>query len=335
MLRLLARSSNTIIRTQKFQNSISSSVFKQLPRTIITQSVYIYKEPKHVPKRDQNPFFKNKNSLVTLKNSSVVNMTLADDKNKNDTLNAYSDNTYENIVKDDVVLQQYLRTIATTSAKALVTSGVAATAGVFICSAAPTLVLPIMLGSFVTTIAAAFTIGKGLDISINPVERSITETNTTARLAAANVIFVGVGLSMGPILTMALEIFPAAIPLAACLTAGTAAGMLHFANRKKEGSLSKFGPALYVGLWSLAGVNLGMLGYSLLFGHGQGIELLFGIENYVGIVLFSALTAYDYQQCINDYKKLHLDTLGTATNFHLNMINMFIRYLHILLKAKK
>lgn len=89
----------------------------------------------------------------------------------------------------------------------------------------------------------------------------------------------------------------------------------------KEGSLLKFGAPL-------AGLTFALLGLSIVgifFPH----PILFNLNLYGGLVLFTAFTAYDTHTVLEDYKQGNRDVLAHATNFFINFMAIFRRLLFI------
>ncbi len=232
-------------------------------------------------------------------------------------------------IYSDRLLRTYIENISWQTGKALGTTGLAATAGVAgITSGVPYAGLICTGGIFVALWSAFKFPEESPTVKIDEQRGTIEESNTTERINYANGIYIGTGLSMAHILTGALATVPSAIPLAGLLTAGTMGGMIHWAKRKSPGELSKWGPALHVGLWSLVCTNLGMLAYHFMVG-GISPEIIF-IENIAGVGLFSAITAYDFNRIITEFtEEKKIDTLGNATHFHLNFLNIFVRYLQM------
>ena len=239
------------------------------------------------------------------------------------------------VIYSDGVLQTYIKNISLQTGKALGTTGIAATAGMVGIAVAPQLAFPLCMGGMALGLYSAFKFPdkEGLTVKIDEARGTIEESNSRERVGYANGIYIGMGLSMSHILTGAIAIAPSAIPLAGLLTAGTVGGMIHWAKKKPSGSLSKWGPTLHVGLWSLVGTNLGMLAYHLFVG-GISPEIIF-VENIVGVGLFSAYTAYDFNRIITEFtEEKKIDTLGNATHFHLNILNIFVRYLQMFMRNR-
>jgi len=135
-------------------------------------------------------------------------------------------------------------------------------------------------------------------------------------------LLTSTGLSLAPILAKAAAIAPMAIPVAGALSVATMAGMCAYALKQPQGSMLKWGPALYVGLFGLIGT-----GVVNMFIHSSTLSL---VTAGVGILVFSGFTAYDTHVAIQDHAAGRPDHLLTAANFYMNFVNLFLDYLRLI-----
>ena len=129
------------------------------------------------------------------------------------------------------------------------------------------------------------------------------------------------GMSAGPMIAMSLQMDPLILPMALLGSCGIMGGATLASLFAKEGSLLKFGAPL-------AGLTFALLGLSIVgifFPH----PILFNLNLYGGLVLFTAFTAYDTHTVLEDYKQGNRDVLAHATNFFINFMAIFRRLLFI------
>ncbi len=283
----------------------------------------------------------NKNKSDVMNTTSILSetpvskpevQTVAETPMTNSNSNNSTEPTVADVINSDQMLQLYLKQIYTGVGKALLTTASIGTLGVLAISSSPDLMFPILISGAITGIGSAAYLDfskKVPTVTIDTKNMTITETNHQNRVIAANGVFIGTGLMSAPLLTIACLTTPAAIPMAGLLTAGATAGMIQYAMSKQDGALAKWGPALNVGIWSLIGANVGMM----IFGYS---DPMLWIENLAGIALFCGFTAYDFQRVVSEFKeKKMVDTLYNVTTFHLNIYNMFIRFLEIMMRLQK
>ena len=89
------------------------------------------------------------------------------------------------------------------------------------------------------------------------------------------------------------------------------------------------------GLVGLVGMGLVGLGSQLIFGPTMFSMALHSIDTYAGIVLFTAMSAYDTHKSIEMYENKDPDHLGCAINLYLDFINLLIRIMEVMAKIKK
>jgi FtsH-binding integral membrane protein len=142
------------------------------------------------------------------------------------------------------------------------------------------------------------------------------------------------GITLTPMTAMMMALDPTIIPMAAGLTLTTMAGASMYALNKQPHELTTWGAPLYGALTGFVGMGLVSLLTELIYPIGLG-QLWFGIEPYLGIGLFSALTAYDTRVAIKRYQAKDPDHIGTAVEIYLNAVNLLIRFMEIIARTKR
>ncbi len=92
---------------------------------------------------------------------------------------------------------------------------------------------------------------------------------------------------------------------------------------------------LGVGLASLIGAQLIGLGSSLIFGPNSFSLLLHNVDIYGGIALFTLMSIYDAHLARQMYLEGKPDHLACATSVYLDVMNLSIRIMEALAKAKQ
>jgi FtsH-binding integral membrane protein len=224
------------------------------------------------------------------------------------------------VVNSSVSLQSFLkRTMVTTSAGI----GGAAIAAAGFMQVPFVLMHPyIALGvGFATTLGSLIGLGMVRPTYVQEGE-IVKAVNSPGRQALFGAFLVGEGLALAPMLKMVALTAPMAIPVAGSLALGTMAGMVGYALKQPQGSLTKWGPALYVGV-------IGLIVSGLVNIFVQSSVLSF-VTSAVSVGIFAAFTAYDTQIAIDDHNRGQPDHLLTAANFFINFINLFLDYLRLI-----
>jgi FtsH-binding integral membrane protein len=130
---------------------------------------------------------------------------------------------------------------------------------------------------------------------------------------------------MGVTIAPSLFLFQQFIPHALIATAALTAGPIVVALKTPSEAFLPYGTALYSCLGGLVGVGF----LSLFF------PSLHSIDMYGGIILFTLYNAYDTHVMITDYKNGIRDAVSHATNYSLNIINLFIRLLEFFARMQQ
>ena len=187
------------------------------------------------------------------------------------------------------------------------------------------LALPLVLGGFAVSMGSILHLSYHLDKRVTYARNDNNELQPVfppGYMATLGAFFVAQGCSIGPLLCV---LSPQLALSAAVISSATMGGMYAFARWMPSGSLLPYGSALMVSLWGLLGVSIG----------GFWFPALHTIDAYGGVALFAALTAYDVQNAIQSVKGDQPNHWRHAIEFHLNFLNLFVRFVEILGKSKK
>jgi hypothetical protein len=180
----------------------------------------------------------------------------------------------------------------------------------------PDLAVPIMgfawFGAAGTSFYGAYKLG-----TVEPIYDSKgSMTNEDERKRYANMVHIGMGVTISP----SLIIFANVIPAATVLTTALVAGPIGASLMLPKGQLLGWGPGLMIGLFGLIGAGIG----------GIWFPILHNVSVYGGVGLFSLIAMHDTHKMIDDFENGKEDHIGHATDFSLTFINIFVRLLEIL-----
>ena len=183
-------------------------------------------------------------------------------------------------------------------------------------------------------LAIGGSIGLGMTNPIVHREKSkYYSTNPLSRQLAYGSLVTGIGLMMGPAMVMA-EMSQVLIP-SIFMTSMIFVGASVYARSCKTDSLLVMGPALYGGLFGLIGCGLIAVVSPIFFGPSNFALMFHTIDLYAGVPLFTGFIAYDTHVAIAMYNKGNADHLGCSAQLYLDFINILIRLMEILAKAKR
>jgi len=158
-------------------------------------------------------------------------------------------------------------------------------------------------------------------------------TNPLSRQVAYGSLVTGIGLTIGPAMVIA-EMTKVLIP-SIFMTSMIFVGASVYARSCKTDSLLIMGPALYGGLFGLLGCGLIAVVSPIFFGPSNFAMMFHTIDLYAGIPLFTGFIAYDTHVAIAMYNKGNPDHLGCSAKLYLDFINILIRMIEIMSKAKR
>lgn len=140
----------------------------------------------------------------------------------------------------------------------------------------------------------------------------------------------GFAVSQGVVLSVLGMVGGPIITQAAVATGCIVGGLSTVAFMSKAGSLQKYQQGLGISLGAVVAASLGNLIYPL--------PILHSISLYGGLAVFSGLTLTDTEQLLRNASTLPesmYDPIKESLNIYLNVLNIFIRMVEILAKAKK
>lgn len=140
---------------------------------------------------------------------------------------------------------------------------------------------------------------------------------------------LGLGLGGAPLIAFASAVNPTVVPTCLGLTAAIFGGASLMAYNMKKDSMLKYGGVLFGSLLGLIGLQVGGLLASLLIGPNVFSLMMLNATSYISVGLFSAFILYDTHVAIKMYELGQPDHLGMATQFLLDIWNIFTSLLRI------
>lgn len=159
--------------------------------------------------------------------------------------------------------------------------------------------------------------------------------NSPGRILSYGALVTGMSMSMSPMLSMINGISPTILPASVLMTMGVFGGSILYAKFRPKGALLAWEAPLMGGLVGLVGMGLVGLGSQWMFGPNVFSMALHSIDTYGGLLLFTAITAYDTHKAIDMYEKKDPDHLGCSVNLYLDFMNILIRIMEIMAKAQQ
>ncbi|AYV86975.1 MAG: inhibitor of apoptosis-promoting Bax1 protein [Sylvanvirus sp.] len=266
-------------------------------------------------------------------NIHIVEADVIDDNRSNNN----GSTAYE-ILDEDKGLKRFVRKVVTTTGGALsVTCASAYLLSLLpIDSCSPGLLAGTYIAGFCGSLYSIWKIKQGDYTSVVKKENGYiyhSIVNSRARKNAFAAFVACNALTLTPIFAMIVN--PFIIPAALVLTGGTMAFSAKFALTRINGQLLTWQGPLLGGLLGMIGIGLTAIITHGVMGPNVFSEIFFSIEPYIGIALFSAITAYDVHNAIDTYKNKDADHIGITTDIFLDFMNILVRFLHILSKIEK
>lgn len=154
--------------------------------------------------------------------------------------------------------------------------------------------------------------------------------NDIKRILTYGLGVLSLGFSASPFFLYTQMISPSIIPSAIGITCGIFGGASAFAYMLPKDKMLGYGKILMGSLLGLIGMNLIGIGSAMFMGPNALSSLLFSIDNYAGILLFSGLIAYDTHIAIKQYESGLADHLGMSIQLLLDFWNILIRIMSIM-----
>lgn len=163
-------------------------------------------------------------------------------------------------------------------------------------------------------------------------QQKIIAVNTFTRKLWYGAFATGSVLMLAPLFTLANAISPTIAPLATLLTVGTFLGSSAYALNQPLGKFSSWGSVLTGTLVSLILLQLGGLGAAWAMGPNAFSNIVWSVQPYIGVGLFTAFQMFDTQAAVMEYEAGNVDVLGHSMNYVLNLKNLFVSFLQILMR---
>jgi len=143
--------------------------------------------------------------------------------------------------------------------------------------------------------------------------------------------------SAGLMLTPALSLVdPWTVPLALGSTGCRMLGFSHWAQSSRANPMVHWKEPLLFGLVGLVGLDLAALVSLGVWGSNAFASAIMSFDLHFGLVLFSALSAYDTHVALEAYRNNpNQNTYLLATNLFWSLLNFFLRLLELISKVKK
>jgi FtsH-binding integral membrane protein len=145
----------------------------------------------------------------------------------------------------------------------------------------------------------------------------------------------GMGITMSPFMSMMIGIDPMIVPVSVGLSAMIFGGCAYYATICKDAQMMKWKAPLAIGLGSLVTIQLIGIGSTLIVGSNALSSLIHNVDIYGGIGLFTMMSIYDSYMARKMYKNKEADHLGCATMVYLDFMNLLIRIMEAMAKAKQ
>lgn len=150
-------------------------------------------------------------------------------------------------------------------------------------------------------------------------------------------VFYGLAASLGlstSIITMAaMQVAWWIFPVSAVLGVSVFGGAAWWARRYPQ-AVSSMGPTLGGALVALVGMQLVNIGALVCVGPNPVSAMLMEADVYLGLLVFTGLSAYDSALVKKMFKAREPDVVGAASLFMLDIVNLVIRIMEVLMKAK-
>jgi FtsH-binding integral membrane protein len=217
--------------------------------------------------------------------------------------------------------------------------------GIFGTVGLATVLAPLGLNFFPYLVGGGLALSLGSCLGVTMIKPEIKTTTSAGReilyaedkpLRKASYIglITGMGLGLTPLMHMILAIDPLIVPISLGLTTTIFGGCWWYSRRCSDLQMMQWQAPLMIGLGTLVAGGLMSIGSTLILGPNLFSSLWMNVDMYGGIVLFTAMTIYDMYMAEKMYRERNPDHLGCATSIYLDFINMLIRIMEVLGKAK-
>lgn len=196
---------------------------------------------------------------------------------------------------------------------------------------------PALMGvGFVASLGSALVITRGkCTVQRDEDDGTLYSVQPLSRKFAYGTLCGGMGAVVAPMVAMVNSVSPTIFPVAVGLSLCTMLGASAYAYARPYDALSTWGPALMGGLTGMVTLSCVSLGSTLFLGPNVFSDLWMQADMYGGVLLFTAMTAYDTHMAVKMYEKGNPDHIGCATDLYLDFMNLFVRFMEVMAKARK
>lgn len=266
-----------------------------------------------------------KKQIIDVIPDKKLQETLVPDKKVEETL--------EKKISNDVGLQQFLQRVYTTAGGGVfATLSLPIAVGLTVPVVEPYTALGVTFTGFFVAMAGCFGLHR-FPYTVNE-EKTRSENSLPRQLSFFSIIG-GMSIMLTPFSQMIFEIDPTIWPKALVLSVGTTAAATLWATTRPVDELLSWRGPLNVGLVVLLTNGIAMLGVQFFFPSSGLGDLMQWVDIGGGIVLFTAMTAYETHAAVAMYRDGDPDHLGCATQVYLDFINILIRIAEAFAKAKR
>lgn len=180
---------------------------------------------------------------------------------------------------------------------------------------------------------------------IKSVQVSVPKTSETQEVLYAKdkpfreVCFAGLigsmALGLAPMMQIITEISPMIVPISLGLTSAIFGGCWLVSKWCSDLQMMQWRAPLMIGLGTLVGGGLLSIGSMLIWGPNMFSAMWQTIDIYGGIALFTGMSIYDMHAAVKMYQEKNPDHIGCATNLYLDFLNLLIRIMEAIGKAKQ
>ncbi len=194
--------------------------------------------------------------------------------------------------------------------------------------------IPLFLGGAALTFMSTIAIDKIKHKIIND-DEGLKSENPSKRVMAYGGLITGMSMTLSPMIEIVNEMSPTVVPSSFLISSLVFGSSIAYARYRPQGSLLSYQAPLFAGLVSLVGLGCISAGTQFMIGPNIFSSVLYNVDTYGGILLFTGMTAYDTQLAIDQYNKKNPDHLGCSINLYLNFMNLLVRIMQVMAESQR
>jgi FtsH-binding integral membrane protein len=188
-----------------------------------------------------------------------------------------------------------------------------------------------MLASLACFIGVQFTTPNTITEYIPGTSTPIYKTqNPLHRILMYSLGIATLGISTSPLFSFILATNPSIITASLGLTMGIFGGASLMAYRLPANKVLGYGRILMGSLIGLIGIQILGVASMAIVGPNALSMLLFNVQNYLGVALFTALIGYDTHVAMAEYRSGIADHLRLSVQLVLDFWNLMVRIMSIM-----